>query len=419
MKKMLIVLATLLALVVPALGQFTLVTGTVVDPNGLPYANGTISPLLVLPGGTSPTLNGLPYSAPIGPSGLDGGGNFTIRLGDNVVLLPALTTWNFTVCSVAGTVQPAIGTGSVCFTLAVPITITGATQDISANLNAVAPALTKITFGNAGMLIVNLPVDTNIVPDGLTFVAGDQVGWAVDGVELGGDTLSFSQYLGVALDDSTSSVVRVQMFGVVPVKLTTAVGVGVTPVSGAGLKIFPSPSPGHDGEFEAFANNLSPNIPYAGIALSAPDGFNKFDAFLVPSFMDGIPFSINVNGIPLSTSLANNTTGGSSISVSEPVPNGTVVISSTDQKIRVPYTITAADTLQGFAAVPVVWTTPFPDNNNTVTWSLEDLTGGPIDTDFAVLDMHAKTAAGFTAVFLTVAGTDGRNVIVHAHGSED
>lgn len=138
----LIRLFALLLVPAAALAQFTTVTGTVVDPNGLPYAFGTIVPLLILPGNVSPTLNGQVYLPPSQASGLAITGFFTMRLADNTVLLPGGTTWNFTVCSGGGTVQPAIGKGSVCFSLAAPITISGASQDISTQLNAVALALT-------------------------------------------------------------------------------------------------------------------------------------------------------------------------------------------------------------------------------------------------------------------------------------
>lgn len=37
-----------------AFAQFTTVTGTVTDPNGLPYANGTIAPVLVISGSPTP-----------------------------------------------------------------------------------------------------------------------------------------------------------------------------------------------------------------------------------------------------------------------------------------------------------------------------------------------------------------------------
>jgi len=145
-----------------AAAQFTTVTGTVVDPNGLPYSFGTIVPTLVT--SASPTLNGFPYTPPTQPIGLDSTGSFTMQLGDNTVLLPAATKWNFLVCSAVGTIQPAGGKGPVCFSLAAPITISGASQSISANLNAVALALSAITSGTT--LTINptngvIPVRSN------------------------------------------------------------------------------------------------------------------------------------------------------------------------------------------------------------------------------------------------------------------
>lgn len=128
-----------------AAAQFTTVTGTVTDVSGLPYANGTISATLVLTGAGSPTLNGFGYTPPTQPTGLDATGSFVMALGDNNVLLPAGTKWNFQVCSAIGTVQPAGGKGPVCFSLAAPITITGASQSITANLAAAVAALSNQT----------------------------------------------------------------------------------------------------------------------------------------------------------------------------------------------------------------------------------------------------------------------------------
>ena len=146
-----------------AAAQFTTVSGTVIDPNGVAYANGTIVSVLILPGGTSPTLSGLPYTPPTQPVGLDSTGSFTIQLADNNVLLPAATKWNFTVCSAAGTVQPAGGKGPVCFTLSSPITITGTSQSISANLQAAALPLSPglqpnncTTVGQCYLMLPNL-----------------------------------------------------------------------------------------------------------------------------------------------------------------------------------------------------------------------------------------------------------------------
>src|SRR5437879_137982 len=80
-----------------AAAQFTTVTGTVLDPNNIPYAFGTITPILVTT--ASPTLNGLAYSPPTQPIGLDKNGSFAFNVADNTQLLPAGTKWNFTVCS--------------------------------------------------------------------------------------------------------------------------------------------------------------------------------------------------------------------------------------------------------------------------------------------------------------------------------
>jgi hypothetical protein len=159
-----------------AAAQFTTVTGTVVDPNGLAYANGTIVSVLILPGGTSPTLGGLPYTPPTQPVGLDATGSFTIQLADNTQLQPGGTTWNFTVCSAIGTVQPAGGKGPVCFTLASPITISGTSQSITANLNAAALALStrrlsNTYFGTCGGVAAAAST-TGVVNLGLTPASG-------------------------------------------------------------------------------------------------------------------------------------------------------------------------------------------------------------------------------------------------------
>jgi len=146
MKRKTFSLAFLLLFSSLTFAQFTTVTGTVVDPNGLPYALGTITPLLVLAGGT-PTLNAIPYIQPTQATGLDGTGHFTVQLADNTALQPPGSTWNFMVCSAGGTIQPAGGRGPVCFSLSAPITISGSSQDISTQLSSAAVALSNITGG--------------------------------------------------------------------------------------------------------------------------------------------------------------------------------------------------------------------------------------------------------------------------------
>jgi len=165
MRKIRLIVSSVLLSTAAAFAQFTTVTGTVVDPHAVPYALGTITPTLVSSG--SPTLNGQPYSPPTQPVGLDKTGSFSFNVADNTQLQPAGTKWNFTVCSATGTVQPAIGTGSQCFTLAAPITISGASQSISTQLNAVAPALTiPLGSGSGAALPAGVAPGSALVSNG-------------------------------------------------------------------------------------------------------------------------------------------------------------------------------------------------------------------------------------------------------------
>jgi hypothetical protein len=126
-----------------AAAQFTNVSGTVTDPNGLPYASGTITAALVS-SGTPSFIGGLGYTPPTQPTGLNAKGVFVVRLADTTQLSPAGSKWIFTVCSAIGTVQPAGGPGSVCFSTG-PLTISGAAQDISAQLQAAALPLSSVS----------------------------------------------------------------------------------------------------------------------------------------------------------------------------------------------------------------------------------------------------------------------------------
>lgn len=121
-----------------AAAQFTLVSGTVTDPSGLPYANGTITPTLISSG--SPTLSGVAYTPPTQPVGLSQVGGFAMQLADNTQLSPGGSQWQFLVCSAAGTVQPAGGSGPICFTTTA-LTISGSSQSITAQLTAAALSL--------------------------------------------------------------------------------------------------------------------------------------------------------------------------------------------------------------------------------------------------------------------------------------
>jgi hypothetical protein len=129
----------------------TTVTGTVTDPNGVPYAGGTIDATLV-PTGVTPTVAGIGqipgYRVPVP---LDKNGAFTMPLycntaaGGCTAIQPSGTQWMFTVRNPGA--QPPVGYGAVSFTAT--ITITGATQSITSQLHAAAPLL-LVQTGSAG-----------------------------------------------------------------------------------------------------------------------------------------------------------------------------------------------------------------------------------------------------------------------------
>lgn len=127
----------------------TLVTATVVDPNGNPYANGTASAFTV-------AATGQPFTT-TSPVPTSATGAFTLSLAPN--------TWIFTVCAppvLEGQQSPAPpptqangipstnpAPKQICFSSG-PLTIGGPTQDVSVQLNAVAALLGPRLGGNAG-----------------------------------------------------------------------------------------------------------------------------------------------------------------------------------------------------------------------------------------------------------------------------
>jgi len=147
----------------PAVAQYTTVTGTVTDVNTLPYANAQAKAQLVVAGAPvtgQPTVQitnaaqcqasgfgsapcQVPFPGTIGPFSLDVNGNLPaggLQFQDNTKVTPAGTQWLFTVNQSPGT-PPPVGTGpQVC---TATITISGATQVISSSLNT-CPALSKV-----------------------------------------------------------------------------------------------------------------------------------------------------------------------------------------------------------------------------------------------------------------------------------
>jgi hypothetical protein len=138
--------AAVLALaLLPAAGyaqNFTAVSATIVDPNGIPYSNATIQAQLV-PTGTTPTLNGVQVAS-FSSASANTAGTFSMTLASNAALSPGGTQWQFTVNETG--VPPPFGKGPQSFVAT--ITISGASQSISTTLNAAATALTQPISGS-------------------------------------------------------------------------------------------------------------------------------------------------------------------------------------------------------------------------------------------------------------------------------
>ena len=151
-----------------AAGQFTAVSGTVTDPNGLPYSFGTIASTIVSSNTPKFSSNSQVYLQPTQATGLDINGKFLVQLADNTQLTPGSSTWTFTVCSGTGTVLPSFGLGPRCFTVT-GVTISGASQDIGPTLRASAVALTATFTGGGGCT----PLASNA--NGILFLNGTPV----------------------------------------------------------------------------------------------------------------------------------------------------------------------------------------------------------------------------------------------------
>ncbi len=156
-----------------ARAQTTVVTGTITDANGVPYSGATVRAQLVGAGGVIPqspfiTLQttpacqaagfsaapcNVPISSTAGPVTAGGPtvvgstyGAFTITLYDNTYTGPGVLQWKFIVQEPGS--PPVLGTGAQAFTTT--ITISGASQSVSSQISAAAPALTTFTFSTGG-----------------------------------------------------------------------------------------------------------------------------------------------------------------------------------------------------------------------------------------------------------------------------
>jgi len=156
-KRITLGLLLLLGCGLPARAQFTTATATVRDPSGNPYV-GCHGEADFVPSPTAtqvPLLSGSTFQQSVPISGCDSFGTFSMVLADNTVVSDGHTgatasKWSFSICS--------SNTPPVCFTAT--ITITGATQNISAALQAAAAPL-PVTAQPAGLTTVNNFTNTN------------------------------------------------------------------------------------------------------------------------------------------------------------------------------------------------------------------------------------------------------------------
>ena len=166
MKRLLIFASLLflsaLAAPLPMKAQQTVVTATVKDPNGIPYANGTVQASLQASGRATVTISNqaqcsaasagtapcqVPIPGNVGPVSIDSTGTFVMTLYSNTSITPAASKWLFTINISPGIPLP-LGTGPQTFSVAV--TVTGATQNLSATLSAAAPSLTNFAGTGPG-----------------------------------------------------------------------------------------------------------------------------------------------------------------------------------------------------------------------------------------------------------------------------
>lgn len=157
MRKLFLLLGLLAALAIPAFPQTqTVVTGTVTDPNGIPYANGTMKATIqpVPPGSPCVVIGGncQPIQGTVGPISMNSSGFFSTNLWANSLIQPSGSQWSIQICISPGVALP-LGTGPQCFS--VTTTISGSSQDLSTALDAAAPSLANLpntSFGATGNL---------------------------------------------------------------------------------------------------------------------------------------------------------------------------------------------------------------------------------------------------------------------------
>lgn len=246
---------------IPAHAQYTLVSGTVVDPNGFNYAHGTINAKLIPVISGAYQLNGQTYTGTLVNTNLDDTGSFTAVMGSNGSILPAGSSWQFTVCGSSPVILQPLGTGTQCFTATA--TINGGTQNISSTLNAAAPILSNLCLigqsCGAGGTPAGMPTNLQYNLDGTHFGAStfnDFEG------SCPGDYAATSSACIQAIDSGTTSAVTIG---------TDEISVGFPSPAFA----FTSITPGNILLVDT-SNHVAMSLDYGGtLVLGAGDGIDN------------------------------------------------------------------------------------------------------------------------------------------------
>lgn len=177
----------------------TAVTGTILDPQGIPYAGGTVTATLIgTSGGATPTVTatGAPVvGTPV--ASMNGSGVFNMGLIANGSITPASTTYTFRFCAPA--IQgPLAGITQSCFTIT-GVTIAGASQDLSATANASSVSLAQTwnpsrifntlpAAGTASLSATTMTTAPAIPATGTRYVLGGYISQTVLGTSCAGNT---------------------------------------------------------------------------------------------------------------------------------------------------------------------------------------------------------------------------------------
>lgn len=157
-------LAAGLAFASPARAQFTTVTAQVKDSNGSLYSNcvGNVSFVPAPSATTVPLIQGSTFSTTVVIASCDSNGNFSVVLVDNNQVsdghsVPPASQWQFNICT-------AVNAFPIQYCFQAPLTITGATQNITAALTAVAPLLPPSGGGGGGDTTATYVLATPALP---------------------------------------------------------------------------------------------------------------------------------------------------------------------------------------------------------------------------------------------------------------